>query len=232
MRQNTPRLLLASAIVAICQVPTAANADGYAANPWSPQYEPQAAQPNYMPAQAPRYQQPPQYQPQYQQQSQRPPQARPDSLRFNNPGANHAGANNPWANGPAPMQYRQQQRPAPVPPPGWSANRGPGPAANGPGPYNGPSAYYTPGYNPYNDRWSDNNRFWGRSGPGRWMNPNKRNLEQGWDDMLNAPSRMGEMPGGWSAPSVSMPNPIDIGDQFQDNIQDLPDQMRNMDVGN
>jgi len=29
-----------------------------------------------------------------------------------------------------------------------------------------------------------------------------------------------------------MPNPIDMGDQFQDNIKDLPEQIRNMDVGN
>jgi len=106
---------------------------------------------------------------------------------------------------------------------------------NGPGMNNGmrPPGYYTPGYNPRYDRWgNNNNRFWGRSGPGKWMNPNKHNLEQGWDDMLNAPSRMGEMPGGWTAPEVSMPNPIDVGDQMQDNIKDLPDQVRNMDVGN
>jgi len=107
-----------------------------------------------------------------------------------------------------------------MPPQGWQRN-------------NGPSAFNTPGYNPYNNRWGNRgSKFWGRSGPGTWMNPNKHNMGQGWDDMLNAPSRMGDMPGGWSAPSVSMPNPIDVGDQMQDNVQDLPDQMRNMDVGN
>jgi len=99
----------------------------------------------------------------------------------------------------------------------------------------GASAYNIPGYNRNNNRnnsgWN-NNKFWGKSGPSRWMNPNKGNMEQGWDDMINAPSRMGDMPGGWSAPEVTMPNPIDMGDQMQDNVQDLPEQMKNMDVGN
>jgi len=64
------------------------------------------------------------------------------------------------------------------------------------------------------------------------MNPNKRNWENSWDDMINAPSRVGEMPGGWTAPEVSVPNPIDMGDQVQDNVQDLPDQMRDGNIGN
>jgi hypothetical protein len=111
------------------------------------------------------------------------------------------------------------------------------------GPDNGASAYNTPGYNqyrrPYNNNnrgWGNNrmnsNRFWGRSGPSSWMSPSKDNWENSWDDMINTPSRMGEMPGGWTAPEVTMPNPIDMGDQMQDNVQDLPEQMKNMDVGN
>jgi hypothetical protein len=64
------------------------------------------------------------------------------------------------------------------------------------------------------------------------MNPNKGNMERGWDDMINSPSRMGKMPGGWTAPEVTMPNPVDMGDQIQENVQDLPEQVRNMDVGN
>jgi hypothetical protein len=105
-------------------------------------------------------------------------------------------------------------------------------------PGNAPPAYNMPRYNNngYNNRYNNNNwggnNFWGRSGPSTWTNPNKQNMEQGWDDMINAPSRMGTMPGGWNAPEISMPNPIDMGDQFQDNIQDLPEQIRNMDVGN
>ncbi len=107
------------------------------------------------------------------------------------------------------------------------------------GPNQGPSAFNTPGYRPNrnnNNRWGNNrfgnNKFWGRSGFSSWMSPGKDNWEQSWDDMINAPSRMGEMPGGWTAPEVTVPNPIDMGDQMQENAQDLPEQMRNMDVGN
>lgn len=103
-------------------------------------------------------------------------------------------------------------------------------------PYNGPSAFHTPGYNPNrdyrnNNGWN-NNKFWGRSGPGTWMKPSKRNWENSWDDMINTPSRMGEMPGGWTAPEVTMPNPIDMGDQFQDNLKNLPEQIREGNIGN
>ena len=59
------------------------------------------------------------------------------------------------------------------------------------------------------------------------MSPNKNNFSNNWDDMLNAPSRMGTMPGGWNAPSVSVPNPVDVGDEFGDAARDMPDQMNN-----
>jgi len=145
---------------------------------------------------------------------------------------------------PAPnMNQNNMNRYAPPPPPQNGYRGNPFPPQQGPnsgpnmnqyrGPDNGASAYNMPGYRQYrnNNGWN-NNKFWGNSGPNRWMNPNKGNMEQGWDDMINAPSRMGEMPGGWNAPEVSMPNPIDMGDQIQDNVKDLPDQIKNMDVGN
>ena len=96
--------------------------------------------------------------------------------------------------------------------------------------YNMPG-FNQPGYNRFNNNNGGNN-FWGNSGPSTWSNPDKQNMERGWDDMINAPSRMGTMPGGWNAPEVTMPNPIDMGDQFQENAEDLPEQLRNMDVGN
>jgi len=64
------------------------------------------------------------------------------------------------------------------------------------------------------------------SGRGGWMNKDK--FADGWDDMLNAPSDMGEMPGGFTAPSVSVPNPIDVGDEFDNAARDAPEQMRNV----
>ena len=102
---------------------------------------------------------------------------------------------------------------------------------------NGASAYYTPGYNRYrtgknNDRFWNDRKPWRNSGPSKWFNPTKENWEDSWDDMINAPSNMGKMPGGWYAPEVYMPNPVDMGDQFKDNMKDLPEQIRDMDVGN
>ena len=146
----------------------------------------------------------------------------------------------PAYNYPPQNAYRPNMNQAPRPV--QNSNRGyPPPPPTGPyrgapyyGPNSGPSAFNTPGYNSNrrnNNGWNNNN-FWGRSGPSTWMNPNKNNMERGWDDMINAPSRMGEMPGGWNAPEVTMPNPIDMGDQMQDNVKDLPEQMENMDVGN
>lgn len=49
------------------------------------------------------------------------------------------------------------------------------------------------------------------------MNPSdpKGSMVRGWEDALKAPNRMGPMPGGWKAPSISVPNPIDVGDEFE-----------------
>lgn len=43
---------------------------------------------------------------------------------------------------------------------------------------------------------------------------------------------MGEMPGGWTAPEVTVPNPVDIDNQMQDNVKALPEQVKDMDVDN
>lgn len=123
-------------------------------------------------------------------------------------------------------------------------------------PYGGPGSYpgsYNRGYPPppyYGDRnyrrsgrsmpWDSGrggrsmpweNKRGGRnmpwdSGRGGWMGKDK--FGDTWDDMLNAPSDMGEMPGGWTAPSVSVPNPVDVGDEFEGAARDAPDQMRNV----
>lgn len=118
--------------------------------------------------------------------------------------------------------------------PGFSGpwnNRGPG--------FSGPWNNRGSGWGPWNNRgsgwgpWGNRNNFgdfhnpFGHRSPGSWMNPSKGNMARNWDDMLNAPSRMGRMPGGWEAPSVSVPNPIDVGDEFSDAARDLPDQMDN-----
>jgi hypothetical protein len=149
------------------------------------------------------------------------------------------GAGNQYRNAPMPPQAMP---PRAMPPqnsyqgqPQGNFPQGGPPQTQPRGPYYGggqePSAFYTPGYRPYRNN-SRNNKFWGRSGPSNWMNPNKMRMERGWDDMINTPSRMGEMPGGWTAPEVTMPNPIDMGDQMQDNLEDLPEQIKNRNIGN
>jgi hypothetical protein len=75
--------------------------------------------------------------------------------------------------------------------------------------------------------WDSKSMPWdSRGGRGDWFSKDK--MGDAWDDMINAPSDMGEMPGGWSAPSVSMPNPIDVGDEFEGAARDMPEQMRNV----
>jgi hypothetical protein len=66
----------------------------------------------------------------------------------------------------------------------------------------------------------------GKKGRGGFMD--KDSFADSWDDMLNAPSDMGELPGGLNAPSVSVPNPVDVGDEFDDAARDVPGQMRNV----
>ncbi len=66
----------------------------------------------------------------------------------------------------------------------------------------------------------------GKKGSGGWWD--KDDIADAWDDMLNAPSDMGELPGGFYAPSVSVPNPVDVGDEFDDAARDVPGQMRNV----
>jgi hypothetical protein len=151
---------------------------------------------------------------------------------------------------PVPMQA-PMPRPAYGPGPGY----GGGPWGGGPwggrgwnnGPWGGGPWGGNRGWNngPWNSGpWGGNNNWmpwgnmnnWGRgsrypfgSGPQGWMQPNdpKGSMSRMWDDMLNAPSNMGTMPGGWKAPTISVPNPVDVGDEFGDAMQDLPNQMDN-----
>ena len=66
-------------------------------------------------------------------------------------------------------------------------------------------------------------RVWG-AGPQVWMDPRdpQDGLSQAWDDMMNAPARMGRVPPGWKAPTIDIPNPIDVGDEFERNARKAP----------
>jgi hypothetical protein len=70
-------------------------------------------------------------------------------------------------------------------------------------------------------------RVWG-AGPQVWMDPTdpQDGMSQAWDDMMNAPSRMGRVPPGWKAPTIDVPNPIDVGDEFEKNARRAPTIMR------
>ena len=70
-------------------------------------------------------------------------------------------------------------------------------------------------------------RVWG-AGPQVWMDPTdpEDGMSQAWDDMMNAPARMGRVPPGWKAPTIDIPNPIDVGDEFEENARRAPTIMR------
>jgi hypothetical protein len=70
-------------------------------------------------------------------------------------------------------------------------------------------------------------------GPDKWFDfgDPKEGLANAWEDMLYTPNALGTMPGGWKAPSVSVPNPIDVGDEFKNAARDMPDEMQNFSEG-
>lgn len=49
-----------------------------------------------------------------------------------------------------------------------------------------------------------------------------------WNDMINAPFKMGRMPGGWRAPSWSMPDPVTIGDAVTNQLPPMFEEAGNM----
>ena len=49
-----------------------------------------------------------------------------------------------------------------------------------------------------------------------------------WDEMINAPFKMGRMPGGWRAPSLSMPDPVTIGDAVLNQMPPMAEEAGNM----
>jgi len=117
-------------------------------------------------------------------------------------------------------------------------NRGPyggGPSNNGPfdkfgmGPFNGDDAPW--------ESWPFGSRdsFWSRKempfkdqNPSDWFQPGdpKEGAAIMWEDLISAPDDLGTMPGGWNVPSVSVPNPVDLEDQFEKASKEIPDVIR------
>lgn len=98
------------------------------------------------------------------------------------------------------------------------------------------------GGNNNNNNWGNNmpwsNNSWGNDrsnnpwgvAPSTWMDPSKpkASAENAWDDLLNAPHEMGRMPGGWKAPKISVPNPVEVADEVGKNAIKVPAEMNNM----
>jgi hypothetical protein len=57
-----------------------------------------------------------------------------------------------------------------------------------------------------------------------------------WDKMINAPSDLGRMPGGWRFPSFSSPDPVTVSDAIANQVPPFAEEAGNMvpleDVGN
>jgi len=105
----------------------------------------------------------------------------------------------------------------PPPPPGYFGPR------NNRGPFGNMGNYRFP---KINDTWwggrEGPDTDWFMETPRRWMTQGpKEGAGQVFDDFLDGPSRLGDMPGGWSAPTISVPNPIDVAEELERGSREL-----------
>lgn len=107
----------------------------------------------------------------------------------------------------------------------------------------GRGSYYDevlPANGPWNRSWGrapwnrDYDNLWGRNGgPSKWFDPSdpEEGIAEAWEDMMITPNRLGTMPGGWKAPSISIPNPVDVNTELRDAAIDMPGEMQNFSDG-
>ncbi len=97
-----------------------------------------------------------------------------------------------------------------------------------------------PVHGPWDRSWGrapwnrDYDNLWGRNGgPSKWFDPSdpEEGFAEAWEDMMITPNRLGTMPGGWKAPSISIPNPVDVETEFRDAAIDMPGEMQNFSEG-
>ena len=71
---------------------------------------------------------------------------------------------------------------------------------------------------------------WGNDVPFKWVDPTdpEESIAEMWEDALNTPNKMGRMPPGFTAPYISVPNPIDVENEFERNAQNAPDEIHKM----
>ncbi|HBS25750.1 MAG TPA: hypothetical protein DD827_01265 [Gammaproteobacteria bacterium] len=109
--------------------------------------------------------------------------------------------------------YQGQRPPAP-PMVGYRPYPPPPQYRGGPGWGNGQNNFGPFGNGPFSGMPFGNGKMWS-GGPFGWFAEGpKEGMANAWEEMLHAPSDMGDMPGGWSFPDISVPNPVDVGDQF------------------
>jgi hypothetical protein len=82
------------------------------------------------------------------------------------------------------------------------------------------------GIAPWNRDYAD--MYGDDGGPDKWFDFDdpKEGVAYMWEDFLYTPHALGTMPGGWDAPTVVVPNPIDVGDEFKDASADFPGEMK------
>ncbi len=99
----------------------------------------------------------------------------------------------------------------------------------GMGPFNGNSApWETWPFGARDSFWSRKELPFDEQNPTDWFKPGdpKEGMAIMWDDLIAAPDDLGTMPGGWHVPSISVPNPVDLEDQFEKASKEVPDLIR------
>ncbi len=83
------------------------------------------------------------------------------------------------------------------------------------------------GYGP--DNW-EGATPWGNDVPFKWLDPTdpEESIANMWEDAINTPNKMGRMPPGFTAPYISVPNPIDVENEFERNARNAPHEIHNM----
>ncbi len=194
-----------------------------------PQGMPQQFMPRYVPQannvwnSPPGYNSVPAYNPNY---FNRSPWSNAMPMPWNNNGFNGNGFNMPWNN--------SNGRTNNFFPGGFNNGGNNGfPGGNFNGPWNNGSNIFPTVKGPWNNGWGP--APWSRErwkndpmgSPSKWINFDdpKEGVAEMWEDAIKGPNRLGKMPGGWTAPSISVPNPVDVTDTFGQRWRGLPSEI-------
>ncbi len=161
-------------------------------------------------------------------------------IPWNNNGGNGSGFNMPWNNNGSNGNGFSMP---------WNSNNGGSnsffprgfnngsnngfPGGNFNGPWNNGSNAFPQVKGPWNNGWGPapwSSQRWQNDpmgSPSKWINFNdpKEGVAEMWEDAIKGPHRLGKMPGGWKAPSISVPNPVDVTDTFGKRWRGLPSEI-------